>query len=78
MLTRKQLRLVEMIERRNRHAMPTVQRDLAEFMGIRGDSLNKLLRRTRRALEESGQTLTMPPRGRVTSAARCTSLAARS
>lgn len=62
MLTKKQLRLVEYLEYRGRHRIPTVQQDLAEALGIRRDSANKLLARTRRALARQGRTLALPPR----------------
>jgi len=63
-LTNRQRRLLEMIEYRRRHRLPTVQRDLAEALGIRRDSLNKLLARTRRRLRLHGVRLEMPPRSR--------------
>jgi hypothetical protein len=69
MLTMQQARLVRMLEYRARYQMPTVQRDLAEALGIRRDSLNKLLARTRRALAEEGRTLVTPPRSRPSAAA---------
>ena len=69
MLTTQQARLLQMLEYRARHSMPTVQRDLAEALGIRRDSLNKLLARTRRALASEGKSLTMPPRSRSSAAA---------
>lgn len=62
MLTRKQVRLISLIGYRRRHGLPTVQRDLAEALGIRRDSLNKLLARTREALAAEGKELRMPPR----------------
>ena len=66
-LTEKQRKLLDLIDYRVRHRMPTVQRDLAEALGIRRDSLNKLLARTRLAL--GGQRdLTMPPRSRSSAA----------
>lgn len=61
-LTRKQRRLLELLRYRERNALPTVQRDLAEALGIRRDSLNKLLARTRQQLEAQGTTLPRPPR----------------
>ena len=69
MLTIQQARLVQMLEYRARYRMPTVQRDLAEAMGIRRDSLNKLLARTRRALASEGRTLPLPPRSRESATA---------
>lgn len=62
MMTRKQQKLVMTIEYRSRYGLPTVQRDLAEALGIRRDSLNKLLARTRRSLQRNGASLPMPPR----------------
>jgi DNA-binding transcriptional regulator LsrR (DeoR family) len=64
MLTIQQARLIRMLDYRARYRMPTVQRDLAEALGIRRDSLNKLLARTRRALAVEGRSLAMPPRSR--------------
>ena len=67
-LTAQQRKLVDVIEYRRRHGIPTVQRDLAEALGIRRDSVNKLLARTRRRLGAAGRDLAMPPRhasGRV-------------
>lgn len=66
MLTKKQRRLVGMIEYRVRYRLPTVQRDLAEALGIRLDSLNKLLSRTRRRVASQGGSLELPPRCRQT------------
>jgi DNA-binding MarR family transcriptional regulator len=63
-LTRRQQRVLSMIEYRRRYGLPTVQRDLAEALGIRRDSLNKLLARLRRALLKKGQHLELPPRSR--------------
>ena len=48
-LTARQRRLLELIRRKTRHGIPAVQRDLAEEMGIRRDSLNKLLARMRQS-----------------------------
>jgi CRP-like cAMP-binding protein len=62
MLTRKQQKLVTILEYRSRYGLPTVQRDLAESLGIRRDSLNKLLARTRRSLQRNGGSLPLPPR----------------
>jgi hypothetical protein len=64
MLTKKQLCLISIVNYRRRHGLPTVQRDLAEAMGIRRDSLNKLLARTQKALAARGEELRMPPRRR--------------
>lgn len=64
MLTKKQIRLISLVEHRRTHGLPTVQRDLAEALGIRRDSLNRLLARTRKALAARGEELRMPPRGR--------------
>ena len=61
-LTRKQQSLLQAIERRRRNGLPTVQQDLAEAMGIRRESLNKLLRRTRERLAARGERLELPPR----------------
>jgi len=69
MLTTQQARLLQMLEHRVRYSMPTVQRDLAEALGIRRDSLNKLLARTRRALASEGRSLPTPPRSRSSAAA---------
>ena len=69
MLTAQQTRLMQMLEYRARHSMPTVQRDLAEALGIRRDSLNKLLARTRQALASEGRSLPTPPRSRSSAAA---------
>jgi hypothetical protein len=69
MLTIQQARLVQMLDYRARYRMPTVQRDLAEALGIRRDSLNKLLARTRRALAAEGRMLPTPPRSRPAAAA---------
>ncbi len=63
-LTDKQRELLRLVEYRRRHGMPTVQRDLAEHLGIRRDSLNKLLARTRKVLAREGRTLEMPLRSR--------------
>lgn len=63
-LTRRQQELLRIIEHRVRIGLPTVQRDLAEYLGIRRDSLNKLLVRTRRVLASQGRTLEMPPTAR--------------
>lgn len=65
MLTNRQVRLLKIVEYRRVHGLPTVQRDLAEALGIRRDSLNKLLARTRKALAERGEELRMPGRGRA-------------
>jgi hypothetical protein len=56
--------LIEIIRRKNRNGLPAVQRDLAEELGIRRDSLNKLLARVRRVLAAEGIQLEMPPRSR--------------
>jgi len=69
MLTTQQARLVQMMEYRARCNLPTVQRDLAEALGIRRDSLNKLPARTRRALASKGRSLLMLPRARSSAAA---------
>ena len=61
-LTKKQQRLMALLEYRARHLLPTVQRDLAEALGIRRDSLNKLLARTRARLALEGKQLPQPPR----------------
>jgi hypothetical protein len=71
--TARQLHLIRVIERRSRDGIPAVQRDLAEELGIRRDSLNKLLARTRRVLQERGIELQMPARSRP-SALRVASL----
>jgi hypothetical protein len=68
-LTLRQRLLLELIERRRGAGLPVVQRDLAETLGIRRDSLNKLLARTRRALAARGLSLVMPPRRREVVAA---------
>lgn len=62
MLTRKQAELLRILEYRTLHQLPTVQRDLAERLGIRRESVNKLLARTRRALAAEGRSLPVPPR----------------
>lgn len=62
MLTKKQVRLLEYLEYRRRHRLPTVQQDLAEALGIRRDSANKLLARTRKRLARQGRELVLPPR----------------
>ncbi len=67
-LTNKQLQLIKYLEYRQRYGMPTVQQDAAEALGIRRDSLNKLLRRTRQALARQGRDLPMPPRHRAVAA----------
>ena len=64
MLTKRQICLISLVEHRRNHGLPTVQRDLAEALGIRRDSLNKLLARTRRALAAHGEELQMPPKAR--------------
>jgi hypothetical protein len=64
-LTARQLQLMAAIRRRTRHGLPAVQRDLAEELGIRRDSLNKLLARTRRQLAARGVALAMPARCRA-------------
>jgi hypothetical protein len=61
-LTVQQRELLRLIESRVLHGMPAVQRDYAEALGIRRDSLNKLLARTRRVLARHGVELVMPPR----------------
>jgi hypothetical protein len=61
-LSPRQKHLVTIIEYRRRHGILTVQQDLAEALGIRRDSLNKLLARTRQVLEQQGIQLIMPPR----------------
>lgn len=66
MLTKRQRRLLGMIEYRVRYGLPTVQRDLAEALGIRLDSLNKLLSRMRRRRAAQGGSLELPPRYRDT------------
>lgn len=63
-LSERQRRLLAVIEHRRKHGLPTVQRDLAEALGIRRDSVNKLLARTRRTLKKQGRILEMPPRRR--------------
>jgi hypothetical protein len=63
-LTRPQRELLKLIEGRTQAGIPAVQRDLAEALGIRRDSLNKLLARTRRALATHGVELLMPQRCR--------------
>ena len=68
MLTKRQVRLILLVEHRRSQGLPTVQRDLAEALGIRRDSLNRLLARTRKALAARGEELRMPPRGREGSA----------
>ena len=62
MLTKKQRQLVALIDRRSNFHQPTVQRDLAEAMGIRRDSLNKLLHRARQRMAADGVTLKLPSR----------------
>lgn len=69
-LTNRQRRLVDAIERRRRGGLPTAQRDLAEALGIRRESLNRLLARTRRALAAAGLDLPMPPRPSAGASAR--------
>jgi len=64
-LTPRQQLLVRLIGRRLRYDVPAVQRDLAEEMGIRRDSLNKLLARTRRQLFAHGRELGLPRRCRA-------------
>lgn len=61
MLTSQQARLLQMMEYRVRYGLPTLQRDLAEALGIRRDSLNKLLARTRRALASKGRPADATP-----------------
>lgn len=60
MLTQKQRRLVDLINSRKELELPTVQRDLAEHMGITRESLNRLLARTRRRLAAEGKSLQLP------------------
>ena len=62
LLTVRQRQLLDLIEQRNRNGRACVQQDLAEDLGIRRDSLNKLLSRTRRILLRYGKQITMPPR----------------
>ena len=68
-LTKRQQRLLVLIDYRRQHDIPTVQRDLAEALGVRRESLNKLLARTRERLRNSGHELVMPPRQRAGRAA---------
>src|SRR4051812_34041972 len=75
-LTPRQIQLVALIRAKTRHGVPAVQRDLAEALGIRRDSLNKLLARTRRALAAQGITLEMPVRSREGMSAGVCSLSA--
>lgn len=70
-LTARQRAVLAIIERKARHGVPAVQRDLAEELGIRRDSLNKLLARARRVLAAQGVGLTMPARSRPTRAGVC-------
>lgn len=70
-LTQRQRQLLELIDRRTRHGVPAVQRDLAEELGIRRDSLNKLLARARRTLGDAAATLQMPARSRPTAEPVC-------
>lgn len=63
-LTDQQRRLLQLIEHRNRYHLPAVQRDLAESLGIRRDSLNKLLHRMRATLRRHGFALRLPQRCR--------------
>lgn len=57
MLTRKQRRLVALMDYCAARNTPTHQRDLAEILGIRPDSLKKLLRRTRKSMIAEGREL---------------------
>src|SRR4051794_16599595 len=75
-LTARQVQLVALIRGKTRHGVPAVQRDLAEALGIRRDSLNKLLARTRRTLAAQGITLEMPARSRAGTFAGVCSLSA--
>src|SRR5580700_806039 len=59
LLTSKQRRLVAMMDYRAARRMPTLHRDLAKILGIRRDSLKKLLRRTRKRLAEEGRDQSM-------------------
>ena len=71
-LTRRQRQLLELIDRRSRYGVPAVQRDLAEELGIRRDSLNKLLARTRRTLGDAAvAALRMPARSRPRAESVC-------
>lgn len=63
-LTEQQRQLLVLVEWHTRHGQPAVQRDWAERLGIRRDSLNKLLARTRRALAAHGVELELPVRHR--------------
>ena len=66
MLTKRQRQLLSLIEDRKRHRLPVVQQDLAEALGIRRESVNKLLKRMRIRLNRRGEVLEMPDRrGRV-------------
>ncbi len=67
--TKRQRQLLELIGRRLVSQAPCVQRDFAEQLGIRRDSLNKLLRRLRQRLEAQGKALQMPDRCRSAAAA---------
>ncbi len=60
MLTKKQRMLVELIERRAWLQFPTIQRDLAEEMGVSRAALSRLLGRTRAALAAQGRSLILP------------------
>jgi hypothetical protein len=75
-LTARQLQLIELITSKTRHGVPAVQRDLAESLGIRRDSLNKLLARTRRALAARGISIELPARSRPASVVGVCSLSA--
>ncbi len=57
MLTKKQRRLVELMDYRAAHNIPTTRRNLAEVFGIRTDSLKKLLSRTRKRMAAEGREL---------------------
>jgi predicted DNA-binding protein (UPF0251 family) len=67
-LTGKQRQLVQLIEYRTRYHLPMVQQDLAEQLGIRRDSVNKLLRRARDRMSACGVELQLPNRRGVSTA----------
>jgi hypothetical protein len=67
LLTKKQRRLVALMDYRAARMMPTNHRDLADVLDIRRDSLKKLLRRTRKRMAEEGRELpTLARKRRIT------------
>ena len=61
-LTKRQKQLLHLINVQKQNRIPMVQRDLAEKLGIRRESVSKLLRRLRLRLDSQGEVLDMPGR----------------